>query len=548
MEIIPVNHNVRRASIGISLVVVLGTYYGLKTDSAPGLILMVSCLSWFAALFAILYSSLRPELEIISWIAIACILFCICCTAFLSASLSSLRLNGLSDYDFSPLDGDRIEVTGIVNGDADVLPSLRPHRTVVQYYLLIEQAKIGIQLLPVATQRIRVICYGGDIVDIPRYGEQWQVSGRVTIDKRKGKAGTGRKNVCLKASEFDTKYLSDGNGWWLAKRCYAARRASSLLLSVGINDYPVTSDILQSLLLGYRRLSYEMRQLFVFTGTLHIFAISGSHVVVMGAILIVILGMFRVSSVYWGLFLAPLLCMYTFATGMQSSAVRACIMAIIYWGAPLLGRKADSLTALFVSALLIVAAEPTQLLDTGFILSVVCVFGLIVLFPIIHAPGQKILEPDPLRLQMETKVVTVLRYGGKGLWSMVAMSISAWLVSAPLTAYYFGNFTPIGLLANLIVIPVSAMVILSGCLSLVLGSCIEWFAVIFNHANIALIWLMVKPMDLLSKVPHGNIKFETVPLWSLFLWYGLLAGWVFWHKYWKMVLTMKNNDGVKANR
>ena len=95
----------------------------------------------------------------------------------------------------------------------------------------------------------------------------------------------------------------------------------------------------------------------------------------MGAILIAILGMFRVSSVYWGLFLAPLLCMYTFATGMQTSAVRACIMAMIYWGAPLLGRKADSLTALCVSALLIVGAVPTQLLDKGFILSFVCVLG-----------------------------------------------------------------------------------------------------------------------------------------------------------------------------
>ena len=62
-----------------------------------------------------------------------------------------------------------------------------------------------------------------------------------------------------------------------------------------------------------------------------------------------------------------------------------------------------------------------------------------------------------------------MRIAAKGLWSMVAMSISAWLVSAPLTAYFFGNFTPMGIVANLIVSPLSELVITAGCLSLVTG-------------------------------------------------------------------------------
>lgn len=528
MELSTAGRFTRRPVTGFTLYFMLGTCSGLKSDISCTTVLTVAAAFCLCAIICVILSARVSGKFIIPWFTTILIAGSFFFAAWGSAAISRRNQDQEWLRTIPAEEGDRIAVTGVVCGDPDVLPAADPRRGVAQFPLQLEQITQAGVTYPADKARILIKCYGNGAFDIPLYGERWRLDGKLSFGRTNSFKATVRP--FLRVSFRDAEFQSGSHGWWLAERCYATRRAATGYLSAGLQEHALTVDVLQSLILGYRRLSYQMRQVFVFTGTLHIFAISGSHVVVMGAILIVILGMFRVSSVYWGVFLAPLLCMYTFATGMQSSAVRACIMAIIYWGAPLLGRKADSLTALSVSAFLIVAAVPSQLLDTGFILSVVCVLGLIVLFPIIHMPLQKMLEPDPLRLEPETKVITALRYAGRGLWSMVAMSISAWLVSAPLTAYYFGNFTPIGLLANLIVIPLSALVIMAGCLSLVLGSCVEWVGVTFNHANIVLVWLMVKPMEWLAKVPYGNIKIEAVPLWSLVVWYGFLAGWVVWRK------------------
>jgi len=520
---------VRRPVVLLVLLFVAGTYAGLTVDVPRHFLLagsMAFCLCAFLCTFP---GSRAQHPALFQLLATVFIAFSTFLAGWLSAEVSPFNSRGGWSSGLSWMAGEKVEITGVVSGDADVLPASRSKGVVARFSLRVKEIVPAGCFLPAGRGEIQVLLYGPGEFDVPSYGECWRISGKIS---RPGSAlnGMPARPPSFTANSYNAHFVEGGHGWWLADRCYAARRASAAYLSAGIEEHKQTVDILHSLLLGYRRLSYEMRQVFVFTGTLHIFAISGSHVVVFAGIIIVILGMLRISSVYWGFILAPLLCAYTFATGLQSSAARACIMAIIYWSAPLLGRRPDGITALAVSALIIVGAVPTQLFDRGFILSFVCVLGLIVLYPMINGPVQRRLEPDPLRLQPETRVMTLLRAAGRGLWSLTAMSISAWLVSAPLTAYFFGNFTPAGLLANLIVVPVSALVILTGCLSLVLGACVHWLAVIFNHANIALIWLMVRPMELMAQIPYANIKIDNVPVWSLFVWYSLLAGWVFRRK------------------
>ncbi|MDD4871067.1 MAG: ComEC/Rec2 family competence protein [Kiritimatiellae bacterium] len=522
---------VRRPVIGLVISFILGTYSGLTFDFPCMYLLGMAFLFDLCAGICVGLRAYINNSAVLRWFTTMLIGGCVFFTAWFSASVSSFNPRGEWLSGLSGKTGEQVEVTGIVCGDPDVLPTSNPGKVAVRFPLYVEKMKCKETILSMGQGNIQVSCYGSGKYDLPLYGERWRIFGKISAQKFVSK--TGHLNIgppCLKANSYNTHFVSGGQGWWFADRCYAARRAAASYLSAGITEHPETVDVLHSLLLGYRRLSREMRQVFVFTGTLHIFAISGSHVVVMAGIIICLLGMLRISSIYWGLFLGPLLCGYTFATGLQSSAVRACIMAVIFWSASILGRKPDGLAALAVSALVILAVVPTQLFDTGFVLSFVCVLGLIVLYPSINASVQTKLEPDPLRLQPETKTVVAMRSIGKYIWSMIAMSFAAWLASAPLIAWYFGNFTPIGLVSNLIVIPLSFFVILTGCLSLVLGACVQWFAVIFNHANLVLIQVLVGSMELMAKIPYANIKIENLPLWIVFLWYGLLAGWVFWHK------------------
>ena len=82
---------------------------------------------------------------------------------------------------------------------------------------------------------------------------------------------------------------------------------------------------------------------------------------VVAAVITVLLSACGIPRTRWILFVGPLLIAYTVMTGLQASAVRACIMALVFWSAPLLGRKADIYTALAASAVLLLAITPSPI-------------------------------------------------------------------------------------------------------------------------------------------------------------------------------------------
>jgi predicted membrane metal-binding protein len=113
----------------------------------------------------------------------------------------------------------------------------------------------------------------------------------------------------------------------------------------------------------------------------------------------------------------------------------------------------------------------------------------------------------------------------------MAVSAAAWLSSAPLTAVFFGWFIPITLPANLIIVPVSSLVLLAACLSVVLGSCVAFVADVFNHANLALVSLLVWVADRLASLPGSQVRVDRPSLAALFGVYAAvgaagLVGWI----------------------
>ena len=231
----------------------------------------------------------------------------------------------------------------------------------------------------------------------------------------------------------------------------------------------------------------------------------------------------RVSRDRWVLALAPLLMAYTLATGARASAVRACIMAIIYYLAPLVGRRADVPSGIAAAAVLILAWAPAQLVDVGFIFSFVVVTGIVALYPLFEQPLRRLWAPDPFRLQPENAGMRIWRGVLRYLCGLAAVSCSAWLASAPLTAYFFGWFAPVALVSNLLVIPLAFLIVVSGSLSLVAGSIWMLLADVFNHASLALVSLLVAVVRGLAKVPFGSMAVPVPPLWVVFAWYAVLG-------------------------
>ncbi|MFC1452346.1 ComEC/Rec2 family competence protein [Verrucomicrobiota bacterium] len=372
--------------------------------------------------------------------------------------------------------------------------------------------------------RIHVSWHGRQRLKRPEYGEVWLLEGR--LSSLGGPAGSGRFFMHVYSS--DSRMLQASSGGGLLAACFRARDTAARVLTLGIEDYPREYGLVQAMLLGCRsRLARQERDVFVATGTLHIFAVSGLHVGIVCGLIVFVLKAFKVSRVRWVLFLGPLLIAYAAATGARPSAVRACLMALIYFAAPLLGRRPDVVSALAVSAVLLLAWDPGQLTNLGFVFSFVVSGGLIAAYPVLFELTRPLWAPDPLRLQPEPSAIRGLRAAGMYVAGLAALSLSAWAASTPLTAYFFGRFTPMALLGNLLVIPLAFLIVVSGSLALVSGFCVGILAEVFNHATLALVFLLVRLVRALSAVPCASVEVGEVPLWAVSLWYGALAACLF---------------------
>ena len=353
-----------------------------------------------------------------------------------------------------------------------------------------------------------------------RYGERWLFEGPAL--RRDAEAGQPAV-VWLSLRGDGAQRLEAGGGFWLRAWCLEGRRACARLLGCGLEEYPDAVGLMRAFMLGYREaLPERANRAFSRTGTLHIAAISGAHVVILAGLLLVPLKALRFAQTRWILVMGPLLVLYALGTGLAASAVRACIMACVFWSAYAFRRRPDGPSALAFSALLILSAEPSQLWDAGFLLSFGVVAGLMLLVGPLSEPWLARLRPEmPGRPTWGQKARQV---SGRYVISLVAVSVAAWLTSLPMTAQYFNLFSPVGLAANLLVVPLASLILLNGCLILIVG----WFsalgAEIFNHASRVLVDVLLLLVGWFHRWP-GGYCFVPAPWWGFSLaWYaGLIA-------------------------
>lgn len=362
------------------------------------------------------------------------------------------------------------------------------------------------------------------------FGEQWQLKGRYTgyENPRGGADGVlsaSGENACKIKSAGDTP----------AGRCYEVRRRAAALLRPGVEAFSEQTQLLYAMLLGYRQaIPPDLYQLFTRTGTLHIFAISGQHVVILAAIFIAGLKICGISRRRWGLFLIPVLFLYIFTTGLQPSALRALTMAAVFFIAPLAGRRPDAPTSIALATILLLAVQPANIGDPGFLLSFVVVCGLIMVsgWSVRQISGLRLAGWDAVLKKFSRSSPVALLSRSTGL--LMLTSLAAWLFSAPITAWFFNTLSPVALIGNLAVIPLTFMIMLAGCLALVSGALFLPAAAIFNQANLFFISLLIWIVHHLAALPGACLAVRAPSAWVTILWYAGLVlfftGSVRWRK------------------
>jgi ComEC/Rec2-related protein len=273
----------------------------------------------------------------------------------------------------------------------------------------------------------------------------------------------------------------------------------TLALGLPVEDEPL--KLLWAMTLGWKTaLTGEVTAPFMQSGTMHIFAISGLHIALIAGILVAMLRSVQVPRFWCGAIIIPLIWFYTAATGWQPSAIRSTIMMTIIIAGWSLKRPSNLINSLAAAAFIILIYDPQQLFQASFQLSFFVVLSIALFMPPLEKIRDWLLQHDPL-LPAELLprwrrwLIAPLRM----VLTTVAVSLAAWLGSWPLTAYYFHLFSPVTLLANLLIVPLSSAALACNLGSLICGGWFPWATELFNQSG----WLWMK---LMLEISHAVIQ------------------------------------------
>jgi len=249
---------------------------------------------------------------------------------------------------------------------------------------------------------------------------------------------------------------------------------------------PKLARILKAMLLGQQSLlDPEQIQRYRQTGTMHLFAISGQHVVLIG---LVIQGLLRLCGLRGSWLAVPcLVCLWLFVdiTGASPSSLRAFLMFALVEAAVEGWLPMNPLSALCGSLLLEFLFEPLVFFSAGFQLS----YAIVAMLLLLAIPlTERLLEVfNPLsKVPRASWSVwqSRLEWLRRGAFSIAAVTYAASVVSLPAGVAFFGLLSQGGLLANLLMVPASSLVIFAGFLSLVFGLLhLGFLSLLLNYAS-----------------------------------------------------------------
>ncbi|MBU0624839.1 ComEC/Rec2 family competence protein [Patescibacteria group bacterium] len=267
------------------------------------------------------------------------------------------------------------------------------------------------------------------------------------------------------------------------------------------------ASFLLGLLIGVKDgLPEQLTESFRNTGTSHILAVSGYNVtqlINVGTLLLALILVPRRRSVA---LMAGVVIVFACIVGGDASVIRAAIMGCVGILATLYRRQYSGVRALLAAAALMLLVNPLVLRhDVGFQLSFAAVWGL-------HALAPGLLGFLPLSRRA-------------GVGRILGETLAATLATLPIVLFVFGRLPAIGLLANLLILPIIPWAMLFGALAAAVGLMSGALALVPAMAAAWLMrlveWIAITSARLMPLALEAKIGIITVGL--LYLWLILLA-------------------------
>lgn len=264
--------------------------------------------------------------------------------------------------------------------------------------------------------------------------------------------------------------------------------------------FPDHHPMVEALLLGRREyVDPLVTERFAASGLTHLLAISGSHVALFAAALLLVCSALRISrstAIYATL---AITWVYLLIIGAPASALRAGCMITIALGAVLLQRVSAAGPVMALAAFVIIALRPLSILDPGFQLSFLGVMGIVWLKKPVMA-----LMPDALQRKGPLRSVT----------DSLVISIAAFAATAPVVAHHFGMLAPVSIIAGVPAIPLTSLALVGTAAALAFEPISFAFAALIADGAAAALDLVTLIADLSARVPWGHTPVPPPPWWS----------------------------------
>lgn len=249
--------------------------------------------------------------------------------------------------------------------------------------------------------------------------------------------------IIAKTSKPDPLSLEDGKND-IYGMCLSARET----IKAAIDDiFGENAPLISGMLLGEKSgINHHYMNAFRNSGTAHLFAVSGLHVGLFVAFLSILIPK---RKAWLRIFvIGSFLLLYCAVTAFPASLVRASIMSMCLLMASPLNRRYDLLSSISSAAVIVLMANPFMLFSVSFQLS----FCAVTAIALIYKPIAKLL--------------------GKALHGYISAAISisfcGTIGTLPLSVHYFGRVPLLGVLANIIVVPLVPLVLVPSLILIVI--------------------------------------------------------------------------------
>jgi competence protein ComEC len=314
-------------------------------------------------------------------------------------------------------------------------------------------------------------------------------------------------------TEKDYKVIPGARESIVRKYLFEVRRNVLDILSKYISGAK-ESGLAKALLIGYKdELDKNLVQSYSNTGVVHIIAISGLHLGIIYWLLSLMVSPLqkKIKSRWISTILVLAgLWSFSFLAGAGPSVLRSAFMFSMIVLGNTLSKNANVFNNLAFSAFVLLCYNPYWLWDAGFQLSFAAVLSIVLFF-----------KPIYNWLYFTNKIVDFA-------WKLIAVTLSAQLLTLPISIYHFHQLPVYFVLSNLLAVPLSSLIlvgeILLCCLSIfpaiafALGSILTWMIEVINTY-----------VDNINQLPFavwGQLQISFAQMLLLFCFIGGIATWV----------------------